>query len=526
MDPNRIYLPPPTTVGRFHFLFAQDAQTDGYFLESQIKKVCEENGAVLKGYSDRVVKQDFNGCKDTEVYADIEHPEWQIAFSDIILDLGLLWPDLEANFHLAATIEIPSATVFCRQLGPPLDFPAEAIYYGNFANRGQLLLHWEVSYRSNGERLKEGIKCSFVHDEGMAYFRFQNWEKSNDCDRNLESHLQWIEGRKDGKSCLMTYTIRLPYKNVKRLFVEQTADGTYLHFHTMVPPEIFRISEQRQKKAGRQGDGERTRYIFRGRTEGELPKSTTLCESPIFSVEISHEKMSDDTLYQLLGRMSQIGCMPIFYTLLDHKYELVAYRDDLGGIKEIQKIVEDSLEGDNEVNIELDPAFNHPGWENMKEEAEAGLIEWSQAIKRVLDHYGVASAAEIITGCVMAMRNKAAESDGDQVTYFTTSQTIESTGHHIGDYEMLTEPYEEHWANEAHPLHRQVKQPTVAMLQKATAYYKVAYEYARQQRGDRTLYLSFPWLVWDLLVALKKDRFRHDMEAVYEETQAKEFNVV
>ncbi|CAJ0569820.1 unnamed protein product, partial [Mesorhabditis spiculigera] len=147
------------------------------------------------------------------------------------------------------------------------------------------------------------------------------------------------------------------------------------------------------------------------------------------------------------------------------------------GIKEIQKIVEDSLEGDNEVNIELDPAFNHPGWENMKEEAEAGLIEWSQGIKRVLDHYGVASAAEIITGCVMAMRNKAAESDGDQVTYFTTSQTIESTGHHIGDYEMLTEPYEEHWANEAHPLHRQVKQPTVAMLQKATAYYKVAYEF-------------------------------------------------
>ncbi|CAJ0963685.1 unnamed protein product, partial [Mesorhabditis belari] len=222
------------------------------------------------------------------------------------------------------------------------------------------------------------------------------------------------------------------------------------------------------------------------------------------------------------------------------------------GIKEVQELLKGSVEDDSEIAIELDPTFEYPGWETMIKEAQEHFEEWVHSVKRILERYGVATAAELLTGCILEMRNKAMEKEGDQVTYFTTGQTIETTmtnlwitfrknffesskeGHcYIDDYNSVTEAYQEVWVNEHYPLNRYVvsnssTDPKVKkMKQKAVAYYRIAYERASKERGDRSIFTAFPWLVWDVLNLLKKDRV-HDskkIEAVYEETHAKEFHV-
>lgn len=131
------------------------------------------------------------------------------------------------------------------------------------------------------------------------------------------------------------------------------------------------------------------------------------------------------------------------------------------------------------------------GYEDYITEAIEFKEEYDFRLGNLMDHYGIKSEAEIISGCILKMaKNFTKSSDADAIRMAVRSLRKEARS----------------WFNEMST----GEDGQDAMEAKASAWYHVTYHqqyWGSYNEGyDRPHLISFPWCVYDKLVAIKQGR--------------------
>ncbi|GMT01365.1 hypothetical protein PENTCL1PPCAC_23539 [Pristionchus entomophagus] len=173
--------------------------------------------------------------------------------------------------------------------------------------------------------------------------------------------------------------------------------------------------------------------------------------------------------------------------------------------------------------VQLDQSFIVPEWEYYKSSVEDELGNYSHAMKSVIEHYGIGSEEELLSGMIISVKNRLSDKEEFDGTLFTTKKVIEGKVKRIQEaarekfFESLVD-----WRKELEEvqskrndcksdsiLNRRVRSYThniEEIRRKAAAAYAVAYEAANQsvERGEqRVILLSFPWLFYDVLLDIR-----------------------
>jgi RNA-dependent RNA polymerase len=134
------------------------------------------------------------------------------------------------------------------------------------------------------------------------------------------------------------------------------------------------------------------------------------------------------------------------------------------------------------------------GYQYHIEEAEQFKEDYDVKLGNLMDHYGIKTEAEIISGCVLMMaKNFSRRSDNEAV-----AGAVRSLRREARSWFGETEDEDEDW--------RSVQEA------KASAWYHVTYhqEYwgRYNQECERPHLISFPWCVCDMLLNIKHRRMR------------------
>jgi RNA-dependent RNA polymerase len=135
------------------------------------------------------------------------------------------------------------------------------------------------------------------------------------------------------------------------------------------------------------------------------------------------------------------------------------------------------------------------GYEDYIGEAIEFKQEYDFKLGNLMDHYGIKSEAEIISGCILKMaRNFSKSSDADAIRMAVRSLKKEAVS----------------WFNEMGMGENRIGQDDLDA--KASAWYHVTYHpeywgcYSEGYARDRPHLISFPWCVYDRLVKIKQRR--------------------
>jgi RNA-dependent RNA polymerase len=140
------------------------------------------------------------------------------------------------------------------------------------------------------------------------------------------------------------------------------------------------------------------------------------------------------------------------------------------------------------------------GYEDYITEATEFKQEYDFKLGNLMDHYGIKSEAEIISGCILKMaKNFTKSSDADAIRMAVRSLRKEARS----------------WFNEMSTGEDGIGQDAIEA--KASAWYHVTYHpqyWGSYNEGyDRPHLISFPWCVYDRLLCIKQRRnFLRKME--------------
>ncbi|KAI6218239.1 RNA-directed RNA polymerase [Aphelenchoides fujianensis] len=178
-------------------------------------------------------------------------------------------------------------------------------------------------------------------------------------------------------------------------------------------------------------------------------------------------------------------------------------------VKEIDDVLEISVEDELNVAPPLDPAFDLGEIEpEIMERARRAFGRYKAAMENLLQRFGIATEAEVFSQCYSAIRRRINDKDEDDMSFFNTLRVIEDElerifAHHRrefmeafgGTFEQLTENPNrrvQHQKESRRVLRYAIRYATPALEQLAVAYYRVAYTQGNQK------FLSFGWLAADV----------------------------
>ncbi|GMR58565.1 hypothetical protein PMAYCL1PPCAC_28760, partial [Pristionchus mayeri] len=144
-------------------------------------------------------------------------------------------------------------------------------------------------------------------------------------------------------------------------------------------------------------------------------------------------------------------------------------------------------------------------------------------IQSLMEHYGISSEGEVMSGQILSIKNRIREKEADEMNLYNTNQVIEDKVKRV--LAAARETFFDHlirWEDELHPVQnkrKDVDKDSIfcriarssthnieSMIQKAAAYYNVCYDAANRQienRDPTSIILSFPWVVYDVLCDIK-----------------------
>uniref|UniRef100_A0A1I7U5Y1 RNA-directed RNA polymerase n=1 Tax=Caenorhabditis tropicalis TaxID=1561998 RepID=A0A1I7U5Y1_9PELO len=179
----------------------------------------------------------------------------------------------------------------------------------------------------------------------------------------------------------------------------------------------------------------------------------------------------------------------------------------------IDSVIKISEEQDERYDIEIDQDIRIAGSERYKISAEADLANYNGQLRSIMETYGIATEGEIMSGCIVEMRNRISDKDQDDMSFFNTNQMIETRVttlvckfrekffEEFGGFQFVC-VLRDHADGDSNCLNWICTEPTNAMLQKGAAWYNACYEFAQTSRETRKL--SFAWLIFDIIAKIKE----------------------
>ncbi|GMT00874.1 hypothetical protein PENTCL1PPCAC_23048 [Pristionchus entomophagus] len=201
-------------------------------------------------------------------------------------------------------------------------------------------------------------------------------------------------------------------------------------------------------------------------------------------------------------------------------------------IGHVDNVLALSEERDRREVVKLDEMMDCPGWDTprIKDQALASMIAYNNEIKALMERYGIASEGELMSGCMISIRNAISDREADDMSFFNTNQVIETQVTAIvrthrenffkefGDIKKLTKVADDrrNVSDETDNIfEREVVSPSDEMRKKAVALYKVTYGEASKQTDSSARLLSYPWIAYDVLAKLRQENIskKHDFIA-------------
>uniref|UniRef100_A0A914BY28 RNA-directed RNA polymerase n=1 Tax=Acrobeloides nanus TaxID=290746 RepID=A0A914BY28_9BILA len=187
------------------------------------------------------------------------------------------------------------------------------------------------------------------------------------------------------------------------------------------------------------------------------------------------------------------------------------------------KIMDDILKlvskESEQLNIRQDPFIEYPGWEDYEEDVAVEYESYAAQLQSLMDSYSIQEEGELFSSCFISLKNRVSDRDQDDMSLYNTATIIEQRLSTIfgrfrrafyerfGDFHALTTIDMHRTSREHKEVFRRVcLEPSEEMKQMACAYYKVAYY--QDVRGSKR-FLSFAWLVWDVINEFRRERLYH-----------------
>ncbi|CAL2030215.1 unnamed protein product [Caenorhabditis brenneri] len=180
----------------------------------------------------------------------------------------------------------------------------------------------------------------------------------------------------------------------------------------------------------------------------------------------------------------------------------------------IDNVIKISEEKDELYDIEIDEDIMIYGYERFMVEARTELANYNGQLRSIMETYGIATEGEIMSGCIIEMRNRISDKDQDDMSFFNTNLMIETRVTTLicrfrekffepfGGYQSCCSIIENADENNSTCLAYRCRSATNSMMQKAVAWYRACYEFAQSNRETRKL--SFAWIVYDVIAKVRE----------------------
>ncbi|UMM10221.1 hypothetical protein L5515_000094 [Caenorhabditis briggsae] len=185
----------------------------------------------------------------------------------------------------------------------------------------------------------------------------------------------------------------------------------------------------------------------------------------------------------------------------------------------IDNVIKISEERDEQFEVQIDETLMIQGYEAYMEGARKDLANYNGQLRAIMETYGIRTEGEIMSDCILDMRNRISDRDqDDKMSFYNTNQMIETrtTALFCRFRENFFKEFHDFQAacteiqnsnDSTNPLNFRCDGPSVPMLQKAVAWYRACYEFAQSSRETRKL--SFAWIVFDVLAKVKEHNMLH-----------------
>uniref|UniRef100_A0AC35UGH7 RNA-directed RNA polymerase n=1 Tax=Rhabditophanes sp. KR3021 TaxID=114890 RepID=A0AC35UGH7_9BILA len=186
-------------------------------------------------------------------------------------------------------------------------------------------------------------------------------------------------------------------------------------------------------------------------------------------------------------------------------------------LKKVDDILTISINHSERESVEVDGEFEIEGWKEYEETAAKNYRSYKAMCGSILESYNIEHEFELFSSSFLNLKNRISDSDNDHLSQYNTSHVIESRLKNViadvrtnffqafEDGRMWLQRTDKKVGNENREVYR-IRQildrdftyPSPEMMKMASAYYMVAYTDHRQNQ-----FLSFPWALRDVLVAMK-----------------------
>ncbi|GMR53941.1 hypothetical protein PMAYCL1PPCAC_24136, partial [Pristionchus mayeri] len=198
-------------------------------------------------------------------------------------------------------------------------------------------------------------------------------------------------------------------------------------------------------------------------------------------------------------------------------------------IGHVNNVLALSEERDQQEEVAMDALIDVKGWEKYKDVALSQMIVYNNEIKALMERYGISSEGELMSGCMISIRNAISDREADDMSFFNTNQVIETQITAIvrthrekffkdfGEIKKLTKVASDRRNvpdDTDNIFDREVVSPSIGMQQRAVALYKVTYDYVSKQRDSSPRLLSYPWIAYDVLAVVREEKTREQSDFI------------
>uniref|UniRef100_A0A1I8AR02 RNA-directed RNA polymerase n=1 Tax=Steinernema glaseri TaxID=37863 RepID=A0A1I8AR02_9BILA len=174
--------------------------------------------------------------------------------------------------------------------------------------------------------------------------------------------------------------------------------------------------------------------------------------------------------------------------------------------KALDDILRKSMSRALDEPVVLDADLVYSGWEKYETVARQHFADYGAQIRSVMEKYGIEDEAQLCSGSIVEFRRRIGNvvEDSDHFGAFNVASNIKRFMSEI--FISFRAAFFEQLKVTGENMKEYVcERPSEEMMKMSSAYYVVAYEAATEDHTERLL--SFPWIAWDVLAAIKKTAF-------------------